>query len=102
VIGRGGTQAASVVHLKPVADIRFAPELDEVKGGDLSALAADIRQKMKSVSLPPGYTWELGGQHVVHPHGHPSGVSGNRMVATQLQGDCGESLAAIRRGARSE
>jgi multidrug efflux pump subunit AcrB len=39
-------------------------ELDEEKGGDLGAVVRDIREKMKEVPLPAGYSWEMGGHYV--------------------------------------
>jgi multidrug efflux pump subunit AcrB len=39
-------------------------ELDEEKGGDLGAVVRDIRQKMKEVPLPAGYSWEMGGHYI--------------------------------------
>jgi multidrug efflux pump subunit AcrB len=39
-------------------------ELDEEKGGDLGGVVRDIREKMKEVPLPAGYSWEMGGHYV--------------------------------------
>jgi multidrug efflux pump subunit AcrB len=39
-------------------------ELDEEKGGDLGAVVHDIREKMKEVPLPAGYSWEMGGHYL--------------------------------------
>ncbi|HTU22079.1 MAG TPA: efflux RND transporter permease subunit, partial [Gemmataceae bacterium] len=39
-------------------------ELNEEKGGDLGAVVRDIRHKMRDVSLPAGYSWEMGGHYI--------------------------------------
>jgi multidrug efflux pump subunit AcrB len=39
-------------------------ELDEEKGGDLGSVVSDIRHKMRDVSLPAGYSWEMGGHYI--------------------------------------
>jgi multidrug efflux pump subunit AcrB len=39
-------------------------ELNEEEGGDLGSVVSDIRSKMRDVSLPPGYSWEMGGHYL--------------------------------------
>jgi multidrug efflux pump subunit AcrB len=39
-------------------------ELDEEKGGDLGTVVSDIRRKMRDISLPAGYSWEMGGHYI--------------------------------------
>jgi multidrug efflux pump subunit AcrB len=39
-------------------------ELNEDEGGDLGGVVAGIRREMQHITLPPGYSWEMGGHYV--------------------------------------
>jgi multidrug efflux pump subunit AcrB len=39
-------------------------ELNEAEGGDLGAMVKDIRSEMGQMTLPPGYTWDIGGHYL--------------------------------------
>jgi multidrug efflux pump subunit AcrB len=39
-------------------------ELNEEEGGDLGGVVAGIRREMQHITLPPGYSWEMGGHYI--------------------------------------
>jgi multidrug efflux pump subunit AcrB len=49
-------------------------ELDEEEGGDLGGVVDDIRAEMKHVSLPSGYSWEMGGHYIQQKAALTSGL----------------------------
>ena len=39
-------------------------ELNEEEGGDLGAVVSDIRREMQGITMPAGYSWEMGGHYL--------------------------------------
>jgi multidrug efflux pump subunit AcrB len=67
-------------NLQPAVII--TAEVNETEAG-LSAVANDVREEMKKVSLPEGYRWELGG-HFLHQQDAFRSLTGVMAVAILL------------------